>query len=644
MVTSVTFALVAATPMQFSQTDIPKIVYGKDIPKSVHLGEGASPAYSPDGDYIAFSGEGHKLYIMDSAGNNKRPISKVDHNFSPSWNPDGNEIAFNSYGENMSQGKFSIWVTNTDGTNQHQLIDPAAEGDQYPCWSRDGKHIVWTHGQQLWIADSNGQRAKPLTLEPAKAYEFCGEWSPKEDVIAYIAANTHDGSSPEYYRIWTVRPDGKEQKLFAGGILAQDVRWSRDGKFLYYSTGKGVMKIDSDGRGPAVRVFDLSRGRFDISHDEKLLIYENEAGHLYKVTLVSNPPSSETVTHQPGEQRVVPDKEPSPETCDRQCSLALAHVLAEAYDRNNPRAIEVLHNHFDAKLDLLFESGALEEGVELLQIVMPAAAKWAADSQSSVDVWPTLRMLSDWQTLVALAHNQSEPTRIELRSIAKDEIPLQISVEGGERETKAHIYRSFNSNKEWIGETPQHVILYPGLNRLILVFFEKNEVVGLTPILDLTLDDGRVRVDALQLLGYRGLNELLGRMPGLLLSPTETGQVEFISSLRQRYPPSSVLRPKKNGVLSLKIPRLPPLPLKWAAGGPIDWGRADYRKIQIESNPTGASILLNGEPRGTTPRAITSKLSTLRMVLRKPGYLETAAEIKLTEPVTVIHANLNSMP
>lgn len=129
-----------------------------------------------------------------------------------------------------------------------------------------------------------------------------------------------------------------------------------------------------------------------------------------------------------------------------------------------------------------------------------------------------------------------------------------------------------------------------------------------------------------------------------MLSPTETGQSEFISSLRQRYPISSVLRPEKNGVLSLKVPKLPPLPIAAGAGGPFDWGRADYRKIQIESSPTGASILLNGEPLGTTPRAITAKLSTLRMVLRKPGYLETAAEIKLTEPVTVIHANLNPMP
>ena len=79
------------------------------------------------------------------------------------------------------------------------------------------------------------------------------------------------------------------------------------------------------------------------------------------------------------------------------------------------------------------------------------------------------------------------------------------------------------------------------------------------------------------------------------------------------------------------------------SGGFHDFG-AVYWQIQIESNPTGASLFLNGQPWGSTPRTINSKLSTLRMVLRKPGYLETAAEITLTEPVTVIHANLKSMP
>lgn len=333
--------------------------------------------------------------------------------------------------------------------------------------------------------------------------------------------------------------------------------------------------------------------------------------------------------------RAVAIEESLLEECDAECSLALAHELAHAYDQNNPRAIEYLHNYFDEKINILFESGDLEQVVRLVQIVTPSAAKWAASRE------PTLRHLAEWQTLEALAHNEL-PTRIaSARPIAKDEMPLLISVKKG---TPVQIYRSANGNESWIGQTPQHVILSPGLTRL---FLDLNvcgsdtclRTANFELIVGLTVSDGRVRVNDLR---YK------------IDNPDATdkfarARLHFITSLRRRYPASSVLQPKNNGLPSFELPIIvwagrTPTGTGAASGGPLDWGRANYRKIKIESDPTGASILINGHPRGTTPQAIVSQDWEIRMILSKPGYLENASEIKLTEPVTAIHANLNPIP
>lgn len=342
------------------------------------------------------------------------------------------------------------------------------------------------------------------------------------------------------------------------------------------------------------------------------------------------------------------EEEPSPET--------LARELTEAYERNDPGAIRLLAWELDERLNVLFESGELEQVTRLLQVVMPAAGKWLARSSVEENEYGHImnaRQLAIWQNLEALARNQFDPTRIVLAgSIAKDEIPLLVRVENG---PDVQIYRSFNSSDEWIGQTPQHVILYPGVNRLVLG--DGVEVV-------FTLHDGRVRVDDIHyksdlLFGYRfsPFTESCIKLArgekddGACKDEYAHAKFRFISSIRQRYPTSSVLQPQENGLPSFEVPRFPtPGGFFYGGGSPLTLGRMAYRKIQIESDPTGASILIGGRPFGTTPRAIYLSsegemfFPIMRMILTKPGYLETVAEIRLTEPATVIHANLNPMP
>lgn len=237
---------------------------------------GTHPVFSPTAVDIAFEHD-RRICIMNIEGKKLREISTLSWDFRPSWAPNGLMIAFQSYGTNKTQkDKFAIWLVNSDGSNQRQLITPADDGDQTPKWSRDGKSIVWTHGNQLWVADSSGKNARSLTKDAAKKWEYICGWSPDMRKIVYLRCDTYD--SPIPYKIWLMDSDGGNQRILGDGIRALDAKWSADGKYLYYSTGIVVSKVDISSPEKVDSVysfgFDYHISHFDLSPDEQLIIFD----------------------------------------------------------------------------------------------------------------------------------------------------------------------------------------------------------------------------------------------------------------------------------------------------------------------------------------------------------------------------------
>lgn len=250
---------------------------------SIILCNGHDPAFSPDGERIAYSHG--KIWTIDVTGKNRKKIGQLTHEIGPSWSPDGKKIVFQCYGKSRPRKDiFQIWVMNSDGSEPHPLLDTSIAPlgrAQHARWSPDGKQIVFTHGNQLWIVDTSGQNARPLTKDPAKEYEYVGDWSPDGKLIAYL----REERSSEY-KIWLIRPDGNDQRMLLGGISAIGAKWSKDGKFLYYSAGSAVWKIPTDGESPAKKVFDSDLDQpllhFDISNDERWITYDDSgSGIIY---------------------------------------------------------------------------------------------------------------------------------------------------------------------------------------------------------------------------------------------------------------------------------------------------------------------------------------------------------------------------
>ncbi len=178
------------------------------------------------------------LYVSDVDGSNKKTVFQKNGGgaFSPAWSPDGQWLAF-GYGTFFNARETAmahLVVMRQDGSEQRDLTDGKVNAG-FPSWSPDGKRIVyrvWSQDERgLAIVDVSSGKVTKLTT----GNDNFPMWSPTSDVIGF----TRDSGGVKSFDIYTIKADGTGlTKLTNAPGNDAHCAWSPDGKWVIFSTSR----------------------------------------------------------------------------------------------------------------------------------------------------------------------------------------------------------------------------------------------------------------------------------------------------------------------------------------------------------------------------------------------------------------------
>jgi eukaryotic-like serine/threonine-protein kinase len=249
---------------------------GKDLGRSLPDAVTGGQALSPDAQRLAFTrslAEGitrnWDVWVWEFARQTMtRLTSGAPRDGFPLWSPDGRQIVFAS----DRDGRTQLYRKDGSGTGQEERLTDSPRANEPLDWSRDGRYILY---RELKTAENYDLMALPLTgdrqpklLVGTPFNESAGRFSPDGSWLAYVSNET--GRQEVYVQKFepegTPQPEGRWQISNAGG---GDMKWSLDGRELYYEAPGGKLMAVAVQAGPSGFRYEAPRELFTADYDQR---------------------------------------------------------------------------------------------------------------------------------------------------------------------------------------------------------------------------------------------------------------------------------------------------------------------------------------------------------------------------------------
>ena len=187
---------------------------------------------SRNGTLVYRTGEsGNRFTWMDRSGKEGEAVGDPGDSRNPAFSPDGERLAYDL--ADPRRGKTDVWIRDLRrGVSSRFTFD--TDDAFAPLWSPDGKQIVYTVGNDLFVKASEGLgEEKPLLK--SDELKFACDWSRDGKYIAY-SSQGKDSS----WDIWILPTsgDGKPVPFVKTSFVEMRPVFSPDGRFVAYQSNE----------------------------------------------------------------------------------------------------------------------------------------------------------------------------------------------------------------------------------------------------------------------------------------------------------------------------------------------------------------------------------------------------------------------
>lgn len=204
-------------------------------------GSNTQPAFSPDGETIAFRSEadGGGIYLMGISMENLRRVS--DFGYHPSWSPDGRNLVVSTFSRDRPTvslpGVQGLWIIDVKTGEKRELYRGIAS---LPAWSPGGERIAfWHYGNKSGrsdIATIPAGGGQPLTIsEGFGSLNWNPVWSPDGNFLYFVS---NRGGNQGFWRVSIDKQTGESlsepEPIVTPSKFSRHPTFSRDGKRLIY--------------------------------------------------------------------------------------------------------------------------------------------------------------------------------------------------------------------------------------------------------------------------------------------------------------------------------------------------------------------------------------------------------------------------
>jgi eukaryotic-like serine/threonine-protein kinase len=198
---------------------------------------------SPDGSRLAVSVNGD-LWVRDLArGTTARFTADRAGNTIALWSPAGDRIVFNARRDLAAK----LYIKPSSGAVADELLLSTGKNVWGNDWSRDGKFLLYSEDGQpeakmdllVLPMDQPRETRKPIPYLTGPFNKKQGQFSPDGRFVAYTSDES--GRFEIYVQPFPNAATGKWPISSGGGL---EPRWSRDGKELFYLSGRKLMAVN----------------------------------------------------------------------------------------------------------------------------------------------------------------------------------------------------------------------------------------------------------------------------------------------------------------------------------------------------------------------------------------------------------------